>query len=94
MAHMDTGAAPGGPYPDKAGEYCGNHHPDKNPRQTQIRAESYYTRMRFGRPHACKEGSEEEMEDRGWVGLYLKEDRPLMDWEVPCECPESLTEPK
>lgn len=27
MAYMNTGVCPGGPYPNKKGEYCGNHHP-------------------------------------------------------------------
>lgn len=61
-----------GPYPNKAGEYCGNHHPnDKYARQ------DYLDRMRFGRPHACESGTTEEMEAKGYVGLYLKEDDPL-----------------
>ena len=95
-----------GPYPDKAGEYCGNHYPDghimqrlhESPQEAERHHEQWLSQMRFGRPHPCHAGSTREMEAQGYVGLYLKEDssrHPL--WEdgkykaVPT--PECLKEP-
>ncbi len=101
MAHMNHGVVPGGPYPDKAGEYCGNHLRGSDPfssfRETPEQARKhqreYLAIMRFGRPRACKAGTTEEMEARGYVGLYLKEDQKLMDWETPCPTPPEMLEP-
>lgn len=51
--------------------------------------------MRFGRPRSCATGTTEEMEKKGYVGLYLKKDSLSEsmngDYEVPT--PEELTEP-
>ncbi len=81
MAYMVEGR---GPYPNKAGEYCGNHcgHPLTIPEN-----------MRKGRPRPCPDGTTAEMEAQGYVGLYLKEDQKLMDWEEECDTPPELTEP-
>lgn len=49
--------------------------------------------MRFGRPRPCKAGTTEEMEAQGYVGLYLRETRPLMHFEVECPTPDWLLEP-
>lgn len=82
MAYMVDGK---GPYPNKAGEYCGNHRGCKA---------TIPENMRIGRPCPCKAGTTAEREAQGYVGLYLKEDRKLMDWEEECETPPELTEPE
>lgn len=74
-----------GPYPDKAGEFCGNHDP-AGPADSD-----YLKRMRFGKPSCCDDGTSREMAAGGWVGLYLKEDRKLFEWETPIET-DALTE--
>lgn len=78
----------GGPHPNKAGEYCGNHYPNNKHKK------KYLAKMRFGRPHPCKSGTTEEMEAKGYVGLYLKEDRQLFEWEVEVPTTPELMEPK
>ncbi len=93
MAHMSNGK---GPYPDKAGEFCGNFLPRtrRTPMTGGSQAEAdrhqreWLDRMRFGQPSNCPQGTSQEMADKGWVGLYLKEDRSLFDWEVPFETNE------
>lgn len=97
MAHTIDGK---GPYPDKAGEFCGNHRPgspatcywDQSPLQAKESQRHWLALMRFGRPSNCKTGTSEEMAAQGWVGLYLKEDRPLYGRETSVETDE-LTEP-
>ncbi len=99
MAYMVNGK---GPYSDKAGEFYGNHHPgafgtivlpgDRETREHACeRRDEFLARMRFGRPRPCKDASVRA--ENGWVGLYLKEDQPLFDWETPCETPPELLEP-
>ncbi len=102
MAHMVDDK---GPYPDKAGEFCGNHQcrdgPDRfampihgeTPQQAADREREYLARMRFGRPHPTTASTTEQLEACEVVGLYLKEDRPLFDWETPYETPPELLEP-
>lgn len=101
MAYMTDGK---GPYPNKAGEYCGNYHPDnlngfeilmkdETPQQAAGRQKEYLARMRFGRPHATVAYTTKQLKIMGYVGLYLKEDRPPFDWETPCETPPELLEP-
>lgn len=81
MAYMTNGK---GPYPNKAGEYCGNHG-----RAVVTISEN----MRAGRPRPCKAGTTAELQAQGVVGLYLKEDRKLMEWEEECPTPPGLMEP-
>ncbi len=96
MAHMSDGK---GPYPDKAGEFCGNHHPGTPPMQAigegpfeaAQRQSEWLSIMRFGKPSSCEAGSSWAMSARGWVGLYLKRSRALFSWETPVETDE-LTE--
>lgn len=96
MAHMTDGK---GPYPDKAGEHCGNHLPGSSPLrligQTQAEADSHQedwlAKMRSGKPSNCEVGTSEEMAAKGFVGLYLTDDRDLFDWETPVDTDE-LTE--
>ena len=84
MAYMIDGK---GPYPNKAGEHCGNHCkgslPTRPLHETQDEArrrqEEWLATMRFGRPRSCETGTTEELEARGYVGLYLKEDSPPRD---------------
>ena len=102
MAYMTKDGK--GPYPNKAGEYCGNHlvgskpwvSYDEMPQQAAENQERYLARMRFGKPRGCNAGTSEEMEARGHVGLYLKEDstsgRLNGDVEVPT--PPELMEPE
>ncbi len=88
-----------GPYPNKAGEYCGNHLPGEkmnfNPRDPDgIHHQEYLAKMRFGKPHSCKTGTSEEMEAKGYVGLYLKEDSTtLHEGDVEIPTPPELMEP-
>lgn len=91
-----------GPYPNKAGEYCGNHLVgstpiskfDESPHETATHRREHLAKMRFGRPHSCKAATSDEMAKRGYVGLYLKEDRSLMSGGVECEAPPELREPE
>lgn len=96
MAYTNEGK---GPYPNKAGEHCGNHMPGSRAMrlsgQSQVEAdthqEEWLAKMRFGTPSNCGLGSSAEMVAKGYVGLYLKEDRDLFDWETPVDTDE-LTE--
>jgi len=73
------------PYPNLAGEFCGNHLPGspaycrsgESPEDAERRQEEFLARMRFGRPSKCGAGSSEEMTAQGYIGLYLKEDAEL-----------------
>ncbi len=91
-----------GPYPNKSGEFCGNYQPNahhswptpvgnETPQQAARHEKEYLARMRFGRPRPCK--AKYVTAKNGWVGLYLKEDRPLLSWETQCETPPELLEP-
>lgn len=90
-----------GPYPNKAGEFCGNYHPDPGFGIPQLTTETiqeatqhhvkWLLQMRFGKPSNCPGGTSEEMTRQGFVGLYLKKDRELYDWEMPIET-DKLTE--
>lgn len=92
MAYMTKDGR--GPYPNKAGEYCGNHLVNSKPygphrpflrdSKTQITMEAaYLSTMIFGIPHSCEAGTSEEMIKRGYVGLYLKKNCPLRNSTVP-----------
>lgn len=90
----------GGPYPNKKDEFCGNHRPNEDAdwrdpdwRNFEIEGRKQPTRVRFGRPHPCAAGTTEELEEQGFVGLYLQNDHPLMDGETEVETPEKLKEP-
>ncbi len=50
--------------------------------------------MRFGKVHPCEDANVEEMEQQGYVGLYLKADSPLIKGEIEIPTPEELEEPK
>jgi len=94
MAHMVDGK---GPYPNKTGEFCGNYYPNSyddfiNPQEIKSH-EEWLSRMRFGRPHPTEKYTIAQLIAIGWVGLYLKEDRPLLDFEIECPTPPKLLEP-
>ena len=99
MAYMSRGE---GPYPCDKGEYCGNYlvgsdpllSIGESPEEALRHRKEYLARMRFGRPHSCQAGSSKEMQERGYVGLYLKEDCNLMDWETRVPTPDDLKEPE
>ncbi len=104
MAHMSTDpdGTVHGPYPDKAGEFCGNHNlksmdypapcvTGESPTMAERRRREYLAQMRFGKPSRTTIKTSEEMAADGWVGLYLKEDGKLYSWESPVETDE-LTE--
>ena len=101
MAYMKKDG--GAPYPNKAGEYCGNHCPTdqpcikfhESPEEAKRNQERYLATMRFGRPRPCWAGTTEDMEAMGYVGLYLKHDFPvdLADGDVEIETPDELKEP-
>lgn len=91
-----------GPYPNKAGEYCGNHFLKSLPlrlnneswAEAMRNQKAYLSKMRFGRPHPCEAGTTKEMAARGYVGLYLKQDRPLRPGEgTEIPTPPELQEP-
>lgn len=96
MAYMTKGK---GPYPNKAGDFCGNHVPGspvlrsfhESQAEAQRHQQVWLAQMRFGKPSNCEAGSSAEMAAKGYVGLYLKEDRDLFDWETPVDTDE-LTE--
>ncbi len=85
-----------GPFPNKAGEFCSNHHADSpllldvrsSPQEVARRQREYLARMRFGKPCRCSTGTSEEMAAMGFVGLYLKEDSKLFPWETPVDSDE------
>lgn len=97
MAHMVDYK---GPYPDKAGEFCGNYNTSnryppfctgsETPAQAQQHENEWLAKMRFGRPRPCKD--KYVTEENGWVGLYLKKDQPLFYFETPCLTPPELLE--
>lgn len=75
-----------GPYPNKAGEFCGNvslSHVTLDADGSTITniCKVATTNKRIGQPAACQAGSSEEMVKKGCVGLYLIKDRPLMSFE-------------
>lgn len=98
-----------GPYPNKAGEYCGNYNPNSyfheytdlekfceqpHNEEEKKRHREWLSKMRFGRPRPCKAGTTEEMEVMGWVGLYLKEDSTfLLPGATTVPTPPELMEP-
>jgi hypothetical protein len=96
MAHTSDG---NGPFPDKAGEFCGNHlngrpailvdGTSREDGERQLRV--HLSMMRFGKPASTPAGTSEEMAELGYVGLYLKEDRKLYSWETAIET-DVLTE--
>jgi hypothetical protein len=69
-----------GPYPNLAGEFCDNYHPQQGNRSLE-----YLAQMKFGKPAFCSLGTSKEMAKRGYVGLYLKEDNPLLSFETPIQ---------
>lgn len=99
MAYMTKDGK--GPYPNKAGEYCGNHSKGSSPyamygqgqQEAAENQKAYLARMRFGRPRPCEAGTTEEMEAKGNVGLYLKEDIRLNFGEIEIPTPPELMEP-
>ena len=92
-----------GPYPNKAGEYCGNHYLDsrfhppcisnETLAQAKKREDEWLSKMRFGRPQPTAEYTTKQFEEMGLAGLYLKENRPLLSHETPCATPPELLEP-
>src|SRR3989304_2647474 len=94
MAYMTSDGQ--GPYPNKAGEFCGNYHPERSSWRTleeQVRELKWLCQMRFGWPHSCPAGTVEEMEANGYVGLYLKKDQLLKPGDIEVDTPEELREP-
>ncbi len=98
MAYMVEGR---GPYPNKVGEYCGNHSPGslsitglgESRESADKRQKVYLARMRFGRPRLTSEFTAKQLEAKGWVGLYLNESRRLSSEETECLTPLELLEP-
>lgn len=98
MAYMTDGK---GPYPNKAGEYCGNHLVgniacrlfDQTQAQANEDQRAWLATMRFGRPRPSRTITTKELEAHGCVGLYLKETCKLFDWETEVPTPPELLEP-
>ena len=88
-----------GPYPNLAGEFCGNYHPDlpitccgdESPADAEEHNSQWLATMWFGKPSRCDHSTSDEMAVQGWVGLYLRADHPLHYWETPVET-DALTE--
>ena len=99
MAYMTKDGK--GPYPNRAGEHCGNHlvgsrayaADGESPEQAAKIQDCWLATMRFGLPRKCKAGTSEEIVANGWVGLYLKEDSKLLPGEVEIPTPPELMEP-
>lgn len=87
MAYMTADGK--GPYPNKAGEFCGNYHTSYGNDDRFLRGTH-----RLGKPHACEAGTAEEMKAAGWMGTYLVKD---LNWIVPgaieIPTPPELMEP-
>lgn len=89
-------------FPNREGEYCGNYHPvfkilprtGETVEQADFRNRVWLSFMRFGRPKSCVAGTTKELERRGFVGLYLRNTRPLLADELEVPTPENLKEPK
>lgn len=101
MAYMTKDG--NGPYPNKAGEYCGNHFPNspphltlhQSPEEAEQHLREWLKKMRFGRPRPCQAGTSKEMAEEGWVGLYLIKgySEPLRDGDIEVPTPPELMEP-
>ena len=88
-----------GPYPNKAGEYCGNYDPentylDYRDISDLERHKEWLSRMRFGCPRPSDTHTIQQMRDMGLVGLYLKEDDiHIYSKEYTVPTPPELMEP-
>ena len=88
-----------GIYPDKRGEFCGNHMPGSEavPMKGQTLGEArrwyavWLALMYYGKPATDPRKTSEEMAALGYVGLYLRADQKLEPWQTPVETDE-LTE--
>ena len=70
-----------GPFPDKAGEFCGNHvlkDEDKVHTFTDMPCTINHanSKVYVGKPSSCVGLTSNEMSKKGFVGLYLKADDP------------------
>jgi hypothetical protein len=89
MAYMkqDKNGERRGPFPNLAGEFCGNSYGEEWSHQLfddhgsflsgRIPGRPDWATVRKGRPHPCKAGSTDDLEVRGMFGLYLKADHPV-----------------
>ena len=85
-----------GPFPNKAGEFCGNASLEglvlasdkKTVLSTRIRGK--VDNLRIGKPSSCPAGTSEEMAARGNVGLYAIRDEPLEDGAVAVDTDELM----
>lgn len=91
-----------GPYPNKAGEYCGNHSRGSPPLRewnedfaVTVRNHNVWLQtMRFGRPRPTTAYTIEQLEGMGMVGLYLKQDQsPMTDNATEIPTPPEMSEP-
>lgn len=73
-----------GPFPNKAGEFCGNCQ----------RAKANRDDCYIGRPRPHGMGTVERAEAQGYVGLYLKKDIILGKEATEVPTPENLQEPQ
>lgn len=90
-----------GPFPNRAGEHCGNFFVDCYPVTAENetledalkRQDKYLSRFRFGRPRPTSTGTIEELEKLGLNGLYLKEDQSIGSSDTEIKTPDWLKEP-
>ena len=87
-----------GPYPNKAGEFCGNYSPWEwaccslygTQLQADKRQRDWLASKRLGKPSSCQAGTSDEMAAQGYVGAYLNEDCNLHDGDVAVETDELI----
>lgn len=89
--------------PFHKGEYCGNHNPAQDAKiqrllelttkQNFIKGDYEESEKRHGIPQSCGFGTSAEMSERGYVGLYLLEDKNSTPEGEICETPPELMEP-
>ena len=103
MAYMHTypDGSTDGPFPNKRGEFCRNYNPRYAPlridietqEEADVRELEWLSLMRFGRPGrvASDTLTLKEMAELKLVGLYFREDQPLLSFHTPVETDE-LTE--
>lgn len=83
-----------GPFPNKAGEFClnvlqrdiildedGTTVISSRRPLTSLRLDDKKVEPKIGPPSSCLEGTSEQMSARGYAGLYLKEDQPVLEDE-------------
>lgn len=81
--------------PHKAGELKANWNPELPPvtqyQNEQVRPD--WDEVRTGRPAPTRSKTATELEEEGWIGLYLKVDKPLPPDAQVVDTPSWMLEP-